>query len=192
MTLLSILIILKRMTKLELYLSALIITILAVGVGYFIFQNQKLTRQIQSSPEVHVSPSPRTQAQSPTTQTKNKLTSKQTEEQITSAVNSKNYQALAGYMTQPKVNFSLMSSECCEPMSPEEAVEQMDYIAQGIPFTFDQQNTTIKNLKTKNPQLANTFIGLSTTGEQTASFALNDANKISAVQLSVSYKLYSQ
>ena len=95
-------------------------------------------------------------------------------------------------MAQPKVDFSLMSTECCEPMTPDEAAGQMDYISVGEPFNFDQQNTVIQNLKTKNPQLAQSFIGLSSKGEQLAAFTLDADNKISAIQLSVSYKLYTQ
>ena len=181
------------MKKLQLFVLLLILVILATGIAYFIVQNQKLTKQLQSSsqPPTFLQ-SPQKEAQSPTPETKKKLTSKELEGQIEAAVNSKNYHALVGYMKQPKVNFSLMSSECCEPMIPDEAVDQMDYISQGLPFTFNQQNTTIQNLKTKNAQLADTFIGLSTVGEQTASFTIEGDNKISAIQLSISYKLYNQ
>ena len=171
----------------------LVVLLLIAGLGYFIFQNQKFTGQPAPLPQASsFSQSPQLQIQSPSPQTKKKLTHKEIEEQITAAVNSKNYQALASYMTQPKVNFSLMSSECCEPITPDEAAGQMDYVVGGEPFIFDQQNATIQNLKVKNPQLADAFIGLSTTGEQTASFTIDSNNRISAIQLSISYKLYNQ
>jgi len=170
----------------------LVVVILIAGLGYFIFQNQKLIKQLAPSPQTSpLAQSPQTQTQSPSPIAK-KITAKDVQEQITASLNSKNYQALVGYMAQPKVDFSLMSTECCEPMTPDEAAGQMDYISVGEPFNFDQQNTVIQNLKAKNPQLAQSFIGLSSKGEQLAAFTLDADNKISAIQLSVSYKLYTQ
>jgi len=180
------------MNKLLVSAVAIIILALVAGLGYFIFQNQKLISRLSPSPQTSsLAQSPQTQTQSPSPTAK-KITTKDIQEQITASVNSKNYQALAGYITLPKVNFSLMSTECCEPMTPDEAAAQMDYIAGGEPFTFDQQNPTIVSLKAKNPQLAQSFIGLSTGGEQLASFTIDANNKISSIKLSVSYKLYTQ
>ena len=76
-------------------------------------------------------------------------------------------------------------------MMPVEAVDQMSYIKNGIPMDFDQTNPIIVSLKSKNPQLAETFIGLSKNDEHLAAFTLDTQNKISAIQLSVSWKLYS-
>lgn len=84
-----------------------------------------------------------------------------------------------------------MSSECCEPQTPDEAVVQLSYINDGIPLDFNQQLETIKNLKNKNPQLADAFIGVSKTTEHLAAFYLDSQNRISAIQLSVSWKLYN-
>lgn len=174
-----------------------LVIILLAGIGYFIFQNQKLISQLSSqtsspgpqvpsqtsqSPQPSLSPSP-----SPTP----KKTAVEVQENIEAAINSKNTAALVSYMTKPKVNLSLMSSECCEPMTPDEAVAQLSYIDEGIPMDFNQNNPTIKNLKAKNSQLAQAFIGISKGKEHLAAFSLNSENAISAIQLSVSWKLYN-
>lgn len=168
------------------------ILILAAGVGYLIFQNQRLIKQLAPSPQTAQNQAPQISTQTPTPITEKKIARKDVEKQIEDSINTKNYQAIKTYMTLPRVNFSLMSTECCEPMTPDEALTQLDYIEDGLPLNFDQQNATIQNLETKNPQLTNTFIGLSTGGEHLAAFTLDGNNKISAIQLSVSYKLYNQ
>lgn len=172
-----------------------VVIILFAALGYFIFQNQKLISQLSSqtsspspsTPSVSPQPSP-----SPTPSPSPQKTAAEVQENIEAAVNSRNLVALATYMTKPKVNFSLMSSECCEPMTPDEAVAQMSYIDEGVPMDFDQNNPTIKNLKAKNSQLAGSFIGISIGKEHLAAFSLNSENRISAIQLSVSWKLYNQ
>ena len=179
--------------KLLISIGAIVAVALIAGLGYFIFQNQRLAKQITPSPQTSpLVQSPQAQLPSPTPQVQKKLTLGDVEKQIEESVNSKNYQALIGYMVAPKVNFSLMSTECCEPMTPDEAASQMNYISGGESFTFNQQNSIIQNLKAKNPQLDKSYIGISTQGEQLAAFTIDASNKISAIQLSISYKLYTQ
>lgn len=167
--------------------------ILIAGLGYFIFQNQKLLKQLAPSPQntPYTQNAPK-QAQNPSPEPVKKLTLKDIEAQIEASLNSKNYQALTSYMVKPKINFTLMSTECCQPMTSDEAASQMSYVSGGEPFTFNQQNPSILNLKAKNPQLSAAFIGLSENGEQLAAFTIDADNKISAIQLSVSYMLYTQ
>ncbi len=83
-----------------------------------------------------------------------------------------------------------MSSGCCEPKTPDEVVAQMDYIKDGIPMDFDQNNPKIVHIKAKKPEFANAFIGVSKSGEQVAIFVIDANNKISAIQLSLSYTFY--
>lgn len=172
----------------------LLIAALVVGLGYFIFQNQKLIKTLASpspsaqkaqveSPSPNKSPSP-----SPTPS----LTKQQLEENIKDAINSKNFAALEGYMTTPSVNFIIMSSECCQPQSPQDAITQLDYIKDGTPMDFNQQNETIKNLKAKNSRLANAYVGISQSAEHLVAFTTSSQNKISQVEVSVSWKLYEQ
>lgn len=167
---------------------------LVAALGYFILQNQKLisnlsqdkqltspgTNVTESSPSTLPSPSP-----SPT------LTKQQLESNIQDAINSKNFAALETYMTTPKVNFIIMSTECCQPQTPEEAISQLNYIESGIPLNFDQNNSTIKNLKSKNERLKNAYLGISNQKEHLVAFT-TDSGKISAVEVSISWKLYEQ
>ena len=173
----------------------IIILILAGGLGYFIFQNQTLLSQKTASPTpsstIYYEPPREIPSPIPSNDATPKITLKQLQENIQASVNSKNYQALATYMKQPKVNFSLMSTECCEPQTPDKAAGQMSYIESGIPLDFNQEADLIKTLKSKNPQLTQTFIGISKSGEQLAAFTINSDNKITAIQLSVCYNLYS-
>lgn len=168
--------------------------LLSAIIGYFIYQNQILLKQLVGpSPP----PTPASTQQSPlvlptpSASPSSKLTLSKVQENIEAAVNSKNFAALTTFMTQPKVNFSLMSTECCEPQAPDEAVAQLNYINEGIPLDFNQQQGLIKNLKSKNSQLADTFIGVSKTKEHLAAFTLDDQGRISGIQLSVSWKLYN-
>lgn len=172
----------------------LLTTALVAGLGYFIFQNQKLIKTLASpapsaqkaqveSPNPNKSPSP-----SPTPP----LTKQQLEENIKDAINSKNLAALETFMTTPTVNFIIMSSECCQPQSPQDAITQLDYIKDGTPMDFNQQNETIKNLKAKNSRLTNAYIGISQSAEHLIAFTTSSQNKISQVEVSVSWKLYEQ
>lgn len=172
----------------------IILTISLVGIlGYFIFQNQKLIKTLSSptptpeaateSPKLSPSPSP---SASPT------LSKSQLQDNIKDAINSKNFAALEGYMTTPTVNFIIMSSECCQPQTPQEAIDQLAYIDDGIPMDFNQESDTVKNLKAKNSRLSSAYVGISQTKEHLIALTLNAQNKISAVEVSVSWKLYDQ
>ncbi|OGE09297.1 hypothetical protein A3A60_04190 [Candidatus Curtissbacteria bacterium RIFCSPLOWO2_01_FULL_42_26] len=177
-------------------LLAIIVVILLTGGGYLIFQNQKLTKQFvkqepgpSSIPSAQTSPSPSI-VSSPSQSTKHTL--KDIQENIKAAINSKNYQALAGYMKTPKVNFIIMSSSCCDPQAPDEAASQLDYIKNGVPFDFNQNSTLVNSLKAKNERLKDAYIGLSQTNEQLIGFTLDSSNQITQIEVSVSYKLYNQ
>lgn len=183
------------MSKNVTIITIVLVVILLTG-GYLIFQNQKLKNELSgqiSSPSPTVSPgsSKSPEPQSPSPSPSPKQTIAEIQENIIASINSGNTAALATYMTKPKVNFSLMSTECCEPQTPDEAVNQLSYISEGIPLDFNQQADLVKTLKAKNPQLANTFMGISKTGEQLAAFTIDNQNRISGVQLAVTWKLYS-
>lgn len=93
-------------------------------------------------------------------------------------------------MTDP-VNLILQATECCGPRTPDEAVNQMSYINEGIPFDFNQESETTKSLKAKNPELAEKYIGISTGTEHLIAFGINNQNKISDIRISVSWKLFN-
>lgn len=174
---------------------ALLILILIAISGFLALQNQKLLNQLAKQ-----SPSPTQQTtqqspsiilESPSPSPSPKTSLKDLQENIEAAINSKNLAALASYMTKPKVNFIIMSSECCQPMTPDEAVSQLSYIDEGIPMDFDQTIQLVKDLKTKNPRLAGSYIGISKSKEHLVAFTVDSQNKISQVEVSVSWKLYN-
>lgn len=183
------------MNKTITILLAVIILILIGTGGYLTFQNQKLVKQLSgvgtspSSSLPETSPSPST-LPSPISTPKHTLIDIQ--ENIEAAINSKNYQALIGYMQKPKVNFIIMSSSCCEPTTPDDAVVKLDYIKDGVPFVFDQNTTLVKTLKAKNERLTNAYIGLSGSKDYLVAYTLDSNNLISQIEVSVSYKLYDQ
>src|SRR3989344_224434 len=174
----------------------LIILVLAllVGASYLILQNQQLIGQLtkQTSPTSSTNPEFQTSTQASLTPTPSPiLTLTLTQNAIKTNINAKNYQGLIPYMAGPKINLSLMSSECCEPMTPNEAAKQLSYIDEGLPFDFNQESEVVKNLKSKNSQLVDTYIGVSKTQEQMIAFTIDNQNLISSIQLAISYKLYS-
>ena len=181
------------MKNLIIVLTVLVVILLGVA-GYFIYQNQIVIKQLTkvASPSLVPAtsePQATTQA-SPTSTPSPLLTLATTQNAIKTNINAKNYQGLTAYMANP-VNVILQASECCGPRTPAEAVDQMSYINTGVPFDFDQENSTIKNLKVKNPQLADKFIGISKASEYLVSFGINSDSKISDILMSVSYKLFN-
>ena len=165
-------------------------------VGYLLFQNQKLSNQLtQKSPLPTPSSTPAETVQKaqespqPTPSTK-PMSLFELQENIKASVNSSNTQAMTSYMTNP-VQVILQATECCGEQTPDEAVAQASYVEPGIPFNFDQENETIKNLKLKNPELANTFIGISQNMEHLIVFTINNQNKIAQIRFSVSWKLFT-
>lgn len=186
------------MNKTVLTLLGSIIAILLLVSGYFIYQNQKLAGKLLSpSPvattvtqtigQVQNSPQP-----PPSPSASSKRTLKEVQQNIEAAVNSKNYQALVGYIQTPRVNFIIMSSSCCEPQTPDEAATQLAYVKDGTPFDFNQNTTLVKNLKSNNVRLTNAYIGISQTNEQLVGFTLDTDNQIMQIEVSVSHKLYTQ
>lgn len=168
-----------------------LILLLTTALGFFIFNNQKLISSLKTpaatapqestiaaAPQSTPLPSP-----SPTS------TLIATQNAIKTAVAAKNYQNLTPYMQNPYVNFTLMSTDCCQPQTPQEASTQLSYIDSGVPFDFNQNSDVVKNVKAKKPALAGFYIGVSTSGEETAAFKIEN-NKITAIELAISYKLY--
>ena len=180
------------MKKLFIVLVIFAAVILAAAAGYLLFQNQKLASQLtQTSP----SPTPKETVQKPqespqSTPSAKPMTLLELQENIKASVNSKNTQAMASFMTNP-IHVILQATECCGEQTPDEAVAQASYVEPGVPFNFDQENETIKNLKAKNPELANTFVGISKNMEHLIAFTTNNQNKISQIRFAVSWKLFA-
>jgi len=180
------------MKKLLIAFVIIMAVILAAAVGYLFFQNQTLMNQLtQKSP----SPWPETTVQKPQESPQPTPSSKpmslfELQENIKASVNSRNTQAIASYMTNP-VHVILQATECCGEITPDKAIAQTSYVDPGIPFNFDQENEIIKNLKAKNPELADTFLGVSQNMEHLIAFTLNNQNKIAQIRFSVSWKLFA-
>lgn len=175
-----------------------VVILLSAGVGYLFWQNQKLSSSIDQQMKTAVSPQPTTlglasplsspvESVSPSPL----LSLALTENAIKTNINAKNYQGLVPYMTTPKVNFAIMSTECCQPQTPTAVIDQLKYINDGVPFDFNQESDLVKNLKAKNPQLADFYIGISQSKEHLVAFKINSNNQIFEIQVSVTYKLYS-
>lgn len=175
------------------YFLIILTAVLLLGLGYFIFQNQKLIKQLtvtQSSPTLTISASPPTSSPSQLPSPSPTLTLIQLQENIADGVNSRNFAALATFMTNP-VLVILQATECCGPQTPDEAVSQFSYINDGIPFDFNQNQETIKNLKSKNTELANKYVGISKNAEHLVAFGITGSNRIGDVRFSVSWKLFA-
>ena len=174
-------------------LTILVVIFLATTI-YLIIQNQKLIGQLTNQTPIS-SPTAISQSPSPVEPTASFspspiLTLAVTQDAIEVNINSKNYQGLALYMTNP-LDVVLQATECCGEQTPSEAISQMDYINNGVPFDFDQELPTIKNLKAKNPELSDKFIGISKGKEHMIAFKINSQNKISSIRMSVSWKLFN-
>lgn len=168
------------------------IIVLLTALGYFIFQNQKLIGQLSGNsqsqtPAPTTSPTP---SASPEPSPSPEITAAITQNAIKTNIAAKNYQGLIPYM-EGTVQVVLQATECCGAKTPQEAIEQMTYINEGVPFNFDQNSETVKNLKSKNPEFSGKFIGISQSKEHLIAFGLNGENKIADIKLSVSWKLFN-
>lgn len=69
-------------------------------------------------------------------------------ENIADAVNSGNTAALEGYLTNP-VTFIIAASECCGPVTPVEAITNMDYLNSATrPFSWPTPEATVDVYRT--------------------------------------------
>ena len=179
------------MNKLLISSALILIIILISALGYFIFQNQKLIGQLSKNPPAAESPTP-TPASSPTQKASPspEITVAITQNAIKTNIAAKNYQGLIPYMAST-IEVILQSTECCGAKTPAEVIDQMSYIDDGLPFNFDQNQDTIKNLKAKNSELSGKFIGISVSKEHLVAFGLDNENKIADIRMSVSWKLFS-
>lgn len=170
-------------------LAFFLFVLVGAGIYFFLSPNLKKNGDIQPSeqPSPQQTPSPR---QSPAG-SQQIISKTQTENAIKTNVNAGNFLGLVPYATKPTVSYTIMSSECCEPQNPETLTQKLETLQDALPLDFNQNAESVKNLKSKNPQLAEAYIGISTKGEQLAAFYIDDQNLISSIQLSVSWKLYT-
>lgn len=180
------------MNKLLVTLISITVIALLAALGYFIFQNQQLIGQLSKNP-VSVSPAPSptpTPSASIQPSPSGQITALLTQNAIKTNIAAKNYQGLIPYMTDP-VEIILQATECCGPQTAQEAVDQMSYIEDGVPFDFDQNTDSVKNLKAKNAELADKYIGISKSQEHLVAFGIDNSGRIADIRISVSWKLFS-
>ncbi|MBI2051807.1 hypothetical protein HYT33_03545 [Candidatus Roizmanbacteria bacterium] len=171
--------------------------LVATGGFYLGANRQKLLPQFFPTPTAIPSP---TQSPQPTREkgaspalqptSAQKISKDKLKENLVAAVTSKNYAALEGYMVE-KPSVILASTECCGPMTKAEAVEQMKYLNNATPpWNFDDTNPTIQELRSKNASFAppDSIVGISA-NEYVVVFILNSENKVSGINMAVSYKL---
>lgn len=110
-------------------------------------------------------------------------------EQIIAAITSKNTQALEGYMADT-VQVRLEATECCGPLTKQEAMMQLSYIDPATGWNFDPTNPVIMDLAAAIPDHygGDWIVGVAS-NEFVAAFKLNNQNKIEAYNLAVTYKI---
>lgn len=172
--------------------SLLAIVVFAVlGAGIYFFISPNLKKNGDPSPSDQPSPQMSASPQVTPDESPQIISKSQTENAIKTNVNSGNFVGLIPYATRPTVSYTLMSSECCEPQDPQTLAQNLEPLKAALPLNFNQNSENIKNLKAKNSQLSEAFIGISTKGEELTAFYINDQNQISGVQRSVTWKLYT-
>ena len=113
------------------------------------------------------------------------------EARIAEEVNAKTYGDLADAMTDP-VTVILYATECCGPRPPAQAALDMQYLDDGAPYTFDQTQATIVDLKAKDPtNFGGTYVGLSQGSEKGVALTINAADKITKIFILASYKFFA-
>lgn len=108
---------------------------------------------------------------------------------VAAAISNQDYSSLGSFMTNP-VNMRIENSGCCQPMSPQEAVLQLEYLdnATGT-WDFEESNEVINNLQASYPEhYANAIVGVSSDNYVVA-FQLDTEGNISKISMAVDYKL---
>ncbi len=167
--------------------TAIIIFLIAVG-GYFLGKGTSKNSKASPSP----APSAITSLDSPDTfevlSTPRPEVLSVTEENIEASIVSKNYAALVGYMVNP-VSFRIEASECCPPMTPVDAVDQLEYLNNSEGGWDFNKEGIISDLQASFPEYySNAVIGIASDNYLVA-FQLNEDNQIIQISLSVDYNL---
>ncbi|GEM_PF-5882610 len=176
-------------------LTIIIITVTTLGFFFskskaLLYDNQN-TEKFDREVSVFPSSSPKDLSSSPSAApSPPNLNKAQLETVIRNQINAKNYISLTNYMKTPSVEVTLMSTDCCGSLSPEETATQMGYINNGVPFEFNQNSPEVTNVKKSNAKFNGYFLGVSTKNEQIIGFSINNSNQIEKIEMSQSYKLY--
>lgn len=186
------------MNKLNNFVTGIAVTLIVLGIigSAYYFGKSQIQKEPNQAPVVSQAPTPaQTQTEqviltpTPSEETSKFVNPSATIENIKASVESKNYAALEGYMTN-KVSVILYASECCGLISKQEAVSQMDYLNNGkAPWDFSDNNPIAQKLETADPEnFKGNIIGIASNGT-TVSFHLNDEFLVDRVFMVIDYKL---
>ncbi|KKQ96867.1 MAG: hypothetical protein UT56_C0001G0025 [Candidatus Levybacteria bacterium GW2011_GWB1_39_7] len=182
------------MKKLNNFVTGIAVTLIVLGIigsAYYFGKSQ-----VQKGSDQVPIPSPTTTQEqvnstpAPTQeQTGDFVNPSATIENIKASVESKNYAALEGYMTD-KVSVILYATECCGLILRQEAISQMAYLNNGkAPWDFSYPNPIQTKLEIADPaNFKGNVIGTASNGT-TVSFHLNDKFLIDRVFMVIDYKL---
>lgn len=93
---------------------------------------------------------------------------------------------------QDRVEVKKITEDCCGGEGKNDTIEHLSNLGANVPFDFNQNSELIFNLRTKNPELAEKFIGVAQPKpkEQLVAFEIQPDGKISEIQIAVSWKMY--
>ncbi len=108
---------------------------------------------------------------------------------VSGIISNKDYKQLEIFMVDP-VSVRIEASGCCQPMTPAEAIVQMEYLDSAeSPWNFDQENVIVFGLKSSYPEhYGNAVVGISEDGYVVA-LQLNEDNEIAKVSMATDYEL---
>lgn len=110
------------------------------------------------------------------------------QQSISTAISSGNYSSLSPFMVNP-VSVRIEASECCNPMTPDDAAAQLSYLDSAeTPWSFDNQDIKT-GLEASFPEsYGNAIIGVSA-NNYLVGFQLNGQNFITKVSMASDYHL---
>lgn len=177
------------------FILGLAVAVLTIGLlagAYFFGKNQNKQTSSSSSPTptqaVKQDPTETLNETSPTLTPKNSRA--WVSENIQASINTKNYQALEGYI-KDSVVLTLYATECCGTITQEKATAQMDYLSSSKgSWDFLQNNSVRLKLIQSSPEnfSDDMIIGISS-DKYVAGFKLNSQNEIEKIILVSDYNL---
>jgi len=179
----------KPMPKLILIIIALLILICIVAIGVIAYKT------VVSPNKTSESQKEQSQVETPTpTSFDSEATPSPTaspfdvQAAIESAITNKTYDTLIPYMAE-SVQFEIEASEAVSPGNPAQTATSLAYLnTAASPWTFDQSDPRIIQIKTDNAQeYGALFIGISSNGVL-AAFGTNLDNQIDIIKVAASYE----
>lgn len=110
-------------------------------------------------------------------------------ENIIAGVSSRDWAAIASYMTS-QVGMVLYATECCAPQTPDQAAAQLDYLNSATPpWNFKENNPIAAQLRAKSEYFKDATVIGTASNKYAVGFTLNNQAKITTVVLLADYDL---